>query len=794
VPEDGRAPKPGAFSADRLGNGWRLLTNCDVDGKSLPIVLIRSCFGVALLEIDPAWTPTAIDVFRTRLAEADFSNRFPGNLPLIHRQIRPSDVPELEKLLAEAFHRLEPLTVEADEPWEDEVEALLAPGPAGAVAVAAAVTLPSTEAAHEPSPNQIKTQEAPDTTLPEASAARSTDLFIRNSAKAGLARPISGDLAMNRRQIRPEDVPELPEDVPELKERLADAFILLKPFTGEVDQAGENAKRAQFTPGRNAIQTPVAATPLPAAAPSLEPVPGKLESIGPTELPIPGFGPTRDLPPGQLVVAESEALSPHPGPSGSVAPVTPASPLRPERGPVLGSRAWIGVAAAGVVASASLFLLANTPDVPASAPVETATSPALHQASVTTEPVPASGSSAVVAAAVAAESADELPVPAAVTTLPAVQASALATLAQGSVTEPVPAGPSPQRYGETGASTEPMVPHPGPVPALPGPSEAQAAQLSAPPPPVPTAGSIEPVLTDGASIRTPPTPAAGVGRITPPPETVPAETEPPPTERGGVPIGDRLEPVPEADPVEGIPFWTEPLPREAASGAKPLPEDVAADGTTEPAAPLQSPHAVVNAPAPPNSAPATAPPAIAPPSTPPDAAASGAPAPPAMAPTAAAPPVAESPVAVTPPPVAAPPVAGPPVAVPPVAGPPAAPAAIRTPPVPAPAPAAPPLPAATRLAPTMSSSAVEAARRRGEALVALGDISGARRFLERAALSGSGAAALAMAETFDPQVLAERGVMGLPPDRTAALTWYRRALELGMTEAAPRIATLEAER
>ena len=93
----------------------------------------------------------------------------------------------------------------------------------------------------------------------------------------------------------------------------------------------------------------------------------------------------------------------------------------------------------------------------------------------------------------------------------------------------------------------------------------------------------------------------------------------------------------------------------------------------------------------------------------------------------------------------------------------------------------------------MSPAEVEAARRRGEALAALGDISGARRFLERAALAGSGAASLAMAESFDPQKLAERGVIGLSPDRTTALTWYRHALALGVAEATPRIARLEAE-
>jgi hypothetical protein len=84
--------------------------------------------------------------------------------------------------------------------------------------------------------------------------------------------------------------------------------------------------------------------------------------------------------------------------------------------------------------------------------------------------------------------------------------------------------------------------------------------------------------------------------------------------------------------------------------------------------------------------------------------------------------------------------------------------------------------------------------RRGQALVAIGDISGARRFLERAAQGGSAAAAMAMAETYDPGSLARLGVIGLPADPAAALSWYRRALALGAAEAAARIATLEAQR
>ncbi len=83
---------------------------------------------------------------------------------------------------------------------------------------------------------------------------------------------------------------------------------------------------------------------------------------------------------------------------------------------------------------------------------------------------------------------------------------------------------------------------------------------------------------------------------------------------------------------------------------------------------------------------------------------------------------------------------------------------------------------------------------RGEALLAIGDISGARRFFERAAASGSGVAALHMGATYDPAELARIGVRGIPPDPARSLAWYRHAARLGEPRAAQRIATLEAMR
>ena len=90
------------------------------------------------------------------------------------------------------------------------------------------------------------------------------------------------------------------------------------------------------------------------------------------------------------------------------------------------------------------------------------------------------------------------------------------------------------------------------------------------------------------------------------------------------------------------------------------------------------------------------------------------------------------------------------------------------------------------------AGATAALLRRGHALLALGDISAARRFFERAALAGSAEAALAAGGTYDPGVLATLRVSGIQPDPAAA-AWYRRAAALGAAEAAAaRLAALQA--
>jgi hypothetical protein len=80
---------------------------------------------------------------------------------------------------------------------------------------------------------------------------------------------------------------------------------------------------------------------------------------------------------------------------------------------------------------------------------------------------------------------------------------------------------------------------------------------------------------------------------------------------------------------------------------------------------------------------------------------------------------------------------------------------------------------------------------RGNALVATGDLAGARLLYRRAAEAGNARAALTLAETYDPVVLENLGESGLAPNVTMARAWYKKANELGSTEALARLERLE---
>jgi TPR repeat protein len=77
--------------------------------------------------------------------------------------------------------------------------------------------------------------------------------------------------------------------------------------------------------------------------------------------------------------------------------------------------------------------------------------------------------------------------------------------------------------------------------------------------------------------------------------------------------------------------------------------------------------------------------------------------------------------------------------------------------------------------------------RRGDALLALGDVSSARLLYERAAAAGDGRGATGAGKTYDPAILLAIGARGIQADPVAAATWYRRAIELGDRSAAERL-------
>lgn len=83
--------------------------------------------------------------------------------------------------------------------------------------------------------------------------------------------------------------------------------------------------------------------------------------------------------------------------------------------------------------------------------------------------------------------------------------------------------------------------------------------------------------------------------------------------------------------------------------------------------------------------------------------------------------------------------------------------------------------------------------RRGDEMLALKDISAARKYYEYSANAGNAHAASALARTYDPASSTQLGVVGLQPDLAKAAAWYQRAAELGDTDSATRLRALKAE-
>jgi hypothetical protein len=100
--------------------------------------------------------------------------------------------------------------------------------------------------------------------------------------------------------------------------------------------------------------------------------------------------------------------------------------------------------------------------------------------------------------------------------------------------------------------------------------------------------------------------------------------------------------------------------------------------------------------------------------------------------------------------------------------------------------------ATTALVPPPAKPSPETLRmvERARELIRMGDISAARLLLERAMRSGSGQAAFYLAETYDPQMLAQWGTFGIQGDIATARVLYSRALKNGVADSKPRLEAL----
>jgi hypothetical protein len=94
--------------------------------------------------------------------------------------------------------------------------------------------------------------------------------------------------------------------------------------------------------------------------------------------------------------------------------------------------------------------------------------------------------------------------------------------------------------------------------------------------------------------------------------------------------------------------------------------------------------------------------------------------------------------------------------------------------------------------PLLSSSMINALLEHGSAMLSIGDISAARLLFIRAAEAGSGKAAVALGDTYNPTFLADHNALGSLADPELAKTWYRKALALGEAQAKERLVDLGA--
>src|SRR5216683_1582986 len=94
----------------------------------------------------------------------------------------------------------------------------------------------------------------------------------------------------------------------------------------------------------------------------------------------------------------------------------------------------------------------------------------------------------------------------------------------------------------------------------------------------------------------------------------------------------------------------------------------------------------------------------------------------------------------------------------------------------------------------LDPSEIASSLRRGNDLIASGDLAAARLVLRRAANAGDARAAMTLAGTYDPVVLEKLGVHGFVPDVAMARVWYEKAKKFGSAEAPQRLELLANKR
>jgi hypothetical protein len=80
--------------------------------------------------------------------------------------------------------------------------------------------------------------------------------------------------------------------------------------------------------------------------------------------------------------------------------------------------------------------------------------------------------------------------------------------------------------------------------------------------------------------------------------------------------------------------------------------------------------------------------------------------------------------------------------------------------------------------------------RQGEQFALAGDLVTARFLFQRAAEAGDATAAMALGATYDPDVLAKLGVLGVGADVEKARSWYQKAESQGSAQATRRLQAL----